>query len=109
MDERLWARLLQQPRSAAAMGVDVAAGGRDDTCWTIVDELGIIEQIVLDTPNTMDIVGHTIQLMRQYDLAYWRVAFDAGGGGKQLADRLAEQGYGVQLVGFGDAAVAKQA
>ena len=33
---------------------------------------------------------------------------DAGGGGKQLADRLAEQGYPVLVVGFGESADAKQ-
>jgi len=87
----------------------VAAGGRDDTCWTLIDRLGVIEQIVLDTPNTMEIVGRTIRLIKEHGLPGRRVALDAGGGGKQIADRLREQGHRVQVVGFGEAAEAKLA
>jgi hypothetical protein len=89
--------------------VDVAAGGRDKTVWTVVDQWGVIEQIVMDTPNTMEIPGRTIGLMRQYNVSAQRVAFDAGGGGKQIADRLREQGYYVRDVGFGERPDAKQA
>jgi hypothetical protein len=91
------------------MGVDVAAGGRDQTVWTVVDQRGLIEQIVMDTPNTMVIPGRTIQLMGQYNLSPYQVAFDAGGGGKQIADRLQEQGHRVCVVGFGESADAGQA
>jgi hypothetical protein len=91
------------------VGIDVAAGGRDQTCWTLVDRYGIIQQIVLDTPNTMEIAGRTISLIKEHRLTYGMVAMDAGGGGKQTADRLAEQGHSVLLVGFGESAEAKQA
>jgi len=37
------------------------------------------------------------------------VAIDAGGGGKQIADRLWEQDYDVQVIGFGEGADSKQA
>ncbi len=37
-------------------------GGGDKTVWTVIDEMGVIEQIVMDTPNTMEIVGRTKQL-----------------------------------------------
>jgi len=63
------------------MGVDVAAGGRDNTCWTIVDHRGVLEQLVLDLPNTMEIVGRTIQLIKTNHISPCRVAIDAGGGG----------------------------
>ena len=101
-DECRWADLQQQTRQAEAIGVDVAAGGRDNTVWTVVDRFGVIEQIVMDTPNTMEIPGRTIRLMEQYNVSPQRVAFDAGGGGKQIADRLWEQGHYVQSIAFGE-------
>lgn len=75
----------------------------------MVNQGGLIEQIVMDTPNTMVIPGRTIQLMCQYNLSPYQVAFDAGGGGKQIADRLHEQGHRVCVVGFGESAEAGQA
>ena len=42
MHPRRWAELQRQPRRAEAIGVDVAADGRDDTCWTLVDSQGVI-------------------------------------------------------------------
>ena len=107
-DEHRWAKLEQQTRQAEAIGVDVAAGGRDKTVWTVVDQLGVIKQIVMDTPNTMEIPGRTIQLMDKYNVSPEQVAFDAGGGGKQIADRLWEQEYDVQIIGFGEGPDAKQ-
>ena len=89
--------------------MDVAAGGRDKTVWTVADEEGVIDQIVMDTPNTMEIPGRTIELMSQYKVPASQVAFDAGGGGKQIADRLQEQGHWVQIVGFGEGPDTKQA
>ena len=109
MDAQRWRELQEEDRHVEAIGVDVAAGGRDNTCWTLVDSHGVIDQIVLDTPNTMEIVGRTIQLIREHNLSARRVAFDAGGGGKQIGDRLREQNYHVQLIGFGESADAKQA
>ncbi len=109
MDPKLWSKLKQTERRAEAMGVDVAAGGRDNTCWTLVDHLGLIKQIVLDTSNTMEIPGRTIQLMRDYQLDASQVAMDAGGGGKQIADRLHEQGHYVLPVAFGEGPSDKQA
>ena len=108
-DKHRRADLQQQTRQAEAIGVDVAAGGRDKTVWTVIDRLGVIKQIVMDTPNTMAIPGHTIQFMNEYNVSAERVAFDAGGGGKQIADRLWEQGFYVQSIGFGEAADDKQA
>jgi hypothetical protein len=74
-----------------------------------VDSQGVIGQIVRDTPNTMEIAGRTIRLIEEHNLWAGWVAFDAGGGGKQIGDRLREQGYPVQLIGFGESAEAKLA
>lgn len=109
MNRRRWERLGRETRRAEAMGVDVASGGRDLTCWTIVNRFGVIQQVVADIDNSMEIVGRTIEYMQHYDLAGHQVAIDAGGGGKQIADRLREQNYWVQTIGFGDAAQDKQA
>ena len=108
MNRHRWAELQRKQRRVAAMGIDVAAGGRDYTCWTLVDQHGVIDQSVLDISNTMAIVGQTIALIREHNLSSYRVAMDAGGGGKQLADRLSEQGFPVLAVGFGESANAKQ-
>ncbi len=88
-----------ETRKAKGMGVDTGAG-RDLSCWSIVDKLGLIEQITLETPNTMEVASQTISLMRDYDLEPHEIVFDAGGGGKQISDRLIEQGYNVRAVYF---------
>lgn len=92
-----------QHRKAKAMGIDGAAG-RDLTCWTIVDEYGVLYQYAIRTPDTMVIAGKTIDLVRQWGLSWDKVMFDAGGGGKQIADRLREQGYQCRTVSFGASA-----
>ena len=69
MDAGRWAELQRKPREVEAIGVDVAAGGRDNTCRTLVDSLGIVEQIVIDTPNTMEIPGRTIRLIEEHNLS----------------------------------------
>ena len=109
MNAQRWDALQQTNRQVEAIGVDVAAGGRDNTCWTLVDGRGVLEQIVMDTPNTMEIVGRTIRLIEEHQVPPSCVAFDAGGGGKQIADRLLEQRYDVCLIGFGETATSSQA
>jgi len=109
MNSLRWQELQRRQRSVEAIGVDVAAGGRDKTCWTLVDYVGVIEQIVLDLENTMEIVGRTVLLIQTHNLSADRVAIDAGGGGKQITDRLHEQGYYVRSIGFGESADDNQA
>jgi hypothetical protein len=96
-------------REVEAIGVDVAAGGRDKTCWTLIDHAGVIDQIIMDLANTMEIVGRTVRLIQHHNLPASRVAVDAGGGGKQIGDRLHELGYYVRTIGFGEAADDAQA
>ena len=104
-----WQEAERRQRTVEAIGVDVAAGGRDDTCWTLVDRAGVVDQIVMDLANTMEIVGRTVRLIEEHNLPASRVAIDAGGGGKQIADRLQEQGYYVRAIGFGESADDSQA
>lgn len=88
-------------RVAAAMGVD-CGGGRDLSVWTVINRNQLIYQFAIPTPDTMEIVNHSIRLMRRYKLRPERVAFDAGGGGKQIADRLRQMKYSVKTVFFGE-------
>jgi hypothetical protein len=104
-----WKEVSQRQRTVEAIGVDVAAGGRDKTCWTLIDHAGVIDQIIMDLANTMEIVGGTVRMIQTHNLPTSRVAVDAGGGGKQIGDRLHELGYYVRTLGFGEAADDSQA
>ena len=92
---------LNKKRIPRAMGVDPAEGG-DNTCWTIIDEYGIIKQISKKTPKTDIIPNETLALMFKYKIDAKYVAFDRGGGGKQAADRLRAGGYPVLTVAFNE-------
>lgn len=85
-----------------AMGVDPAEGG-DRTCWTIVDELGVLFQESFQTPNTNVVPGKTVALMREWGVPDSRVCFDRGGGGKEHVDRLRAAGLAnIRTVAFGE-------
>ncbi len=88
-------------RRVLAMGVDTAQGGRDATVWTGVDELGVIFRERADISDSMEIVGKTVRYIEDMKINPRDVALDAGGGGKEIADRLREQGYPVETVYFG--------
>lgn len=87
-------------RRAKGMGVDPAEGG-DKSAWTIVDEFGVIYQESRKTPRTTDVVKVTLELMSRFQVPPDRVYFDNGGGGKQHADVLRDQGFTVKSLGFG--------
>lgn len=89
-------------RKAKGMGVDPAEGG-DDAVWTVVDELGVIEQVSYQTPDTNVIPAQTKALLKKHGLDPGQCVFDRGGGGKQHADRLKAEGWFVRSVGFGEA------
>lgn len=89
-------------RVARSMGIDPGEGG-DATVWAIIDGLGLIHLLSMQTPDTAMITSKTLALMREYNLKPEDVVFDRGGGGKQHADRLAQQGHAVRTVGFGEA------
>jgi hypothetical protein len=81
MDAKRWRELLRRDRRAEAMGIDVAFGGADKTCWTVIDRHGIIEQIITDEGNAVKTAERTMALIRKHDLTPSRVAMDAGAGG----------------------------
>lgn len=89
-----------------AMGIDTAEG-RDSSVWCIIDDLGIIHMVVLKTPDTSEVVGITLGLMKEYGVPPENIVFDRGGGGKQHADQIRKVSpdyKGVRTVGFGESA-----
>jgi len=88
-------------RQAKAIGIDPGEGG-DKTAMAAVDELGIIELVSKKTPNTAAITGEAIAFMRKHNVPPTGVCIDRGGGGKQHADRLRDQGFNVRTVAFGE-------
>lgn len=91
-------------RRPIAIGLDVAMGGADKTVWTFADKDGILNQVAINTADTMDIAGRTMVYLQEHSLHGPSVAIDAGGGGKQIADRLAELGQSVHVIWFGSSA-----
>ena len=88
-----------------ALGIDVSQGGGDLTAWVVLGRYGVRKVLVRETPNTAEIAGQTIRLMRAFRIGPAWVAFDAGGGGKQIADLLRDRGFEDILdVTFGAAA-----
>ena len=99
---RMRARDLKyKKRTAKGVGIDPAEGG-DKTSMCAVDEYGLIELVSRKTPNTADITKEAKAFMIRHQVAPERVYFDRGGGGKQHADRLKEEGYPVNTVSFGE-------
>lgn len=93
--------------TASAIGIDPGEGGAN-TVMTAVDRLGILEQVSRLTPDTNDIPGEVIAFGRKWKCPPNAWVFDAGGGGKQHADRLRNMGddyAGVRAVGFGEKAL----
>lgn len=101
-------QLRGKKRRPKAMGIDSAEGG-DSSVWTVVDELGVIKQVSLKTADTHTIPAFTKELGQRHDVPPERWVFDAGGGGKQHGDRLRSEGFDVQIVGFGESAIAEMA
>lgn len=99
--EELHRTLVGLPRRGKAVGVDPGEGV-SHTVWTVVDELGIIEQTSIVTPDTSVIVGHTKAIATVWGVPPEGVVFDRGGGGKQVADLMRSQGWNVRTVAFGE-------
>ncbi|HUY34498.1 MAG TPA: hypothetical protein VMV69_17265 [Pirellulales bacterium] len=70
--------------------------------WVVLGRFGVREIVAKRTPDTSEIAGVTIRLMRRYDMAPGAVAFDAGGGGQQIADGIRSRfGWQLRIVEFG--------
>lgn len=102
----IYSRRMREPgktrRRARAIGVDPAEGG-DMTSMAAVDEHGLIELVSRRTPNTADVPREILAFARRHGVIdrMEDVVLDRGGGGKQHADRLREEGYEVRTVSFG--------
>jgi hypothetical protein len=99
--EDLHRTLVGMPRRGKALGVDPGEGVAN-TSWTVVDDLGVIEQVSMLTPDTAVIIGHTKALAETWHVPAEDIVFDRGGGGKQIADLLRSQGWNVRTVSFGE-------
>ena len=88
-------------RKAKAIGVDPGEGIAK-TCWSIIDEFGLIKLISIPTPDTAMIPAKTMALMQLYKVPAQSVMFDRGGGGLQAADYIRQKGYNVRTVAFGE-------
>lgn len=87
-------------RTAKAIGIDPAEGG-DKTSMCAVDEYGVLDIVSKKTPRTDVVTAEAIAFMKKWNCPPESVIFDRGGGGKQHADRLRQQGYDVRTVAFG--------
>lgn len=85
------------------LGIDVAEGG-DDTCWTVINETGILFLEAIKTPDTSIIYNKTRAIQAAWGVRDEDTFFDRGGGGKQHADYLRSKGHNVNTIGFGEAA-----
>lgn len=93
--------LYGKTRYAKAIGIDPAEGG-DRTAMAAVDEYGLIELVSKKTPDTSMITGEAIAFGKRHGVSPENWLFDAGGGGKQHADRLRKMGFKVRTVRFGE-------
>ncbi len=90
-------------RKAKVLTVD-GGEGWSNTCWTIIDEHGILKWVLKKTPDTSIIPDETIRLGNLFGIPSSMWCFDRGGGGKQYADKLRKSGYKVKTIFFGDPA-----
>lgn len=104
--ESAFAKLQGVRRQALAIGCDPGEGGAN-TSWAVVDEKGVVELVSMRTRDTNDIPSFSKQLMLKHGVPGHKFAFDAGGGGKQHADRLRAEGLAVRTVPFGAAVSAE--
>lgn len=99
--EQIANKLRGRDRKALGIGIDPGEGVAN-TSFSVVDDLGLIEQNSRPTPDTSVIVGDTIAFMNRWKVPPDRVCIDRGGGGKQIADQLRKQGYHIRTIAFGE-------
>lgn len=93
-------RKLDRRRRATGIGIDTAEGG-DSTTMCAGDDSGVLELVSHKTPNTDVICGEVIAFGVKWGVVPKNWLFDAGGGGKQHADRLRGMGFPCETVAFG--------
>ena len=85
-----------------AIGVDPARFGSDATVIAVRQGRDLIEIRRLRGADTMEVVGHVIDAIEEYNPAM--VCIDEGGLGAGVVDRLKEQRYKIRGVNFGNKA-----
>lgn len=100
--EEIGNRLVRSGLKAQTIGVDSAHGG-DNTAWVVACKHALLALFSEKTPDTSIIPGRTLGLAHQYGVKSEDILFDAGGGGKEHADRLRSKGHLVRIVAFGEA------
>lgn len=104
--EQLVEGLRRKRRIAKAIGCDPGEGAAE-SCWYVIDDYGILDELALRTPNTTDVYKNTLYLMRKWQVDADNVMMDAGGGGHEHADYLREAGHAIHTVAFGESVVPK--
>jgi hypothetical protein len=90
------------PRKALGIGCDPAEGD-NDTAFSAVDRLGLIERVKEKTPHPHVIPAKLIAFARKHGVPAEKVCIDRGGGGYMIADLMREMGFdGVKTVAFGE-------
>lgn len=97
-------------RRAEAIGVDPAQGG-DSTSIAVVDRSGLIELITWKTPDTSDIAGVVMSVVKKYNVPYKMVAIDRGGDGVVHADYMRKHygADGIRTIPFGGVVSSEEA
>jgi hypothetical protein len=98
------AEAMERPRykdtsAPIVVGVDPARGGADSTVIAVRQGRDIVEIRRYKGDDTMTVVGHVIEVIREYNPAL--TVIDEGGLGYGILDRLTEQRYKVRGVNFG--------
>lgn len=91
-------------RKGRAIGVDPAEGG-DNTAICCIDEYGVLDLESFKTTDTAKIGGYVLAMASKWNCPVSAICFDRGGGGKQISDRMRQDGYPVTNVAFGEAVV----
>lgn len=99
--EELGNRLLHTEKKGQTLGSDSAHGG-DNTAWAVSNPRCLLALISEKTPDTSVITGKSLAIAREWGVDSSDILFDAGGGGKEHADRLRAQGHKVRIVAFGE-------
>ena len=105
-------RLLENPPAPAGSelraGIDLAAGGGDETVVAVFQGNQQIAMECWRDADTMATTGRIIQIIRQHGLRPESVNVDADGMGGPVIDRLSEQRFRVNRVHNGGEAVNKE-
>lgn len=94
------ARLAGTKRRAKAAGVDPGEGAAETALYA-ADELGVVDELCIRTPDTSDIPALIVGFLEKNGVPDHMCLMDRGGGGKQAYDQLRKMGRKVRTLAFG--------